>query len=519
MAVEMAERPGSSLATQRLMVLWFPDWPVVAAAAEQDLPAEAPVAVIERGQVHACSAVARAEGVRRGMRKRDASATCPELVVIDSRPERDLRYFESVLAAIEEVSSSVSPIRPGLCATGVPSRFYGGEEEVAAVFTEHLVETGVWDCRIGIADGIFAAEQAARRAAVQGCLVIAPGSAAGFLARLPIGVLDDADMVSLLRRLGIRSLGDFAALSARDVLTRFGRSGDWFHRLARGVDARVAARRLPPLELSGEVDFEPPLETVEPIVFSTRQTAERCVADLAHHGLVCTSVTIEIHGDRGWTGVRTWAHSRWFAASDLIDRLYWQLQGSPAPEPVSAVRLVPEAVESLSDQGEGLWGSAPDERLERGVARLQGMLSPEAVLAPAVQGGRTASKRQAATVWGERVTAARSVSLPWPGSIPPPAPTRIFPEPKPARVVGPEGQPVAVTSRGLLTADPAHFAPEADSRLMRITAWAGPWPIDELWWDEAGGRRVARFQVVCVDGSAWLLMLEDGRWWSEARYD
>ena len=86
--------------------------------------------------------------------------------------------------------------------------------------------------------------------------------------------------------------------------------------------------------------------------------------------------------DGGWTGSRVWAHSRWFTASDLIDRLYWQLQGDPAPEPVTAVRLVPDAVESLADHGEGLWGGTRDDQVERGIARLQGMLGPEEVLAP-----------------------------------------------------------------------------------------------------------------------------------------
>ena len=34
--------------------------------------------------------------------------------------------------------------------------------------------------------------------------------------------------------------------------------------------------------------FEPGLETIEPIVFSTRQTADRLVAELTRHGLVAT---------------------------------------------------------------------------------------------------------------------------------------------------------------------------------------------------------------------------------------
>ena len=167
--------------------------------------------------------------------------------------------------------------------------------------------------------------------------MIEPGGSAAVPAGSAGQRLDDADLATLLRRLGIRSLGDFAALGARDVLTRFGAKGAWLHRLARGLDHRPAVSRRPPLEIDQRVAFEPGLETIEPIVFSTRQTADRCVAELARHGLVCTELRIEVVTDGGWTGSRVWAHSRWFTAADMIDRIYWQLQGDPAPEPVLRV--------------------------------------------------------------------------------------------------------------------------------------------------------------------------------------
>jgi len=126
-----------------------------------------------------------------------------------------------------------------------------------------------------------------------------------------------------------RHAGDYAGfyLSTSDVATRFGRHGSWLHRLSRGTDVRVAAGRRPPLELTQRVAFEPPLETIEPIAFSTRQTADRFVAELSRHGLVCTTVTVEVRGDRGWQGVRTWGHPRWFGSADLVDLVRRQLLG------------------------------------------------------------------------------------------------------------------------------------------------------------------------------------------------
>jgi protein ImuB len=509
---------------ERQLAVWCPDWPVVAAATHHGLSSESPLAVFERGEVFACSAAARVEGVRRSMRRRDASARCPELIVVDRNEASEIRTFETVLAAIEEISAGVAPVRPGLCALRVPSRFYGGEPEAAAVVAEHLVGAGVWDFRMGIADGIFAAEHAARRAAPQDCWIIPRGGSAVFLAGLSIGVLDNGELVTLLRRLGIRSLGDFAALASRDVLTRFGQEGALLHRRARGLDNRPVVSRPPPLDLDQRVSFTPALETVEPIVFSTRQTAERLVAELAHHGLVCTEVRIEVVTEGGWTGSRVWAHSRWFAASDVVDRIYWQLQGDPAPEPVCELRLLPESVESLADHGEGLWGSALNEHVERGIARLQGMLGPEEVLAPSLQGGRSPRDRQLLSPWGERPPSRRNPQLPWPGSIPPPAPARVFATPMPSVVLSQDHRPVRVTSRGLVSAAPAFISIgvvsiDEESELIPIDAWAGPWPIDELWWDPDQARQVARFQVAGVNGSAWLLIIENDQWWTEARYD
>ncbi|MFC6345139.1 DNA polymerase Y family protein, partial [Nocardioides hankookensis] len=63
------------------------------------------------------------------------------------------------------------------------------------------------------------------------------------------------------------------------------------------------------------------------------------------------------------------------------------------------------------------------------------------------------------------------------------------------------------------------FRPEPRGEWLPVAAWAGPWPVEELWW-ESGGRRVARFQVVGVDGRAWLMTWEaPGSWWTEAAYD
>lgn len=92
----------------RVLVVWCPDWPVVAAMNEENLPSHLPVAVLDKGEIFACSPTARLDGVRRGMRRRDAASRCPELLLIDRNADRDVRAFDAVLSAIEEVSPGSS---------------------------------------------------------------------------------------------------------------------------------------------------------------------------------------------------------------------------------------------------------------------------------------------------------------------------------------------------------------------------------------------------------------------------
>jgi protein ImuB len=89
----------------------------------------------------------------------------------------------------------------------------------------------------------------------------------------------------------------------------------------------------------------------------------------------------------------------------------------------------------------------------------------------------------------------------------------------PSVVLSEDHKPVKVTDRGLLTAVPAFVSIGEESDLMPIDAWAGPWPIDELWWEPDQARQIARFQIADVNGSAWLLVVENDQWWTEARYD
>src|SRR4051812_45498558 len=148
----------------RTLVLWCPDWPVAAAEIIEGVPAHGPVAVLHAGRVLACSSAARAEGVRRGQRKRDAEGRCPGLVVVGHDAGRDARAFEPVVAAVEHLAPGVEVVRPGVCALAArgPAWYFGGEEAAAELLVEKVAQDCAVEAQAGIADGVFAATLAAR---------------------------------------------------------------------------------------------------------------------------------------------------------------------------------------------------------------------------------------------------------------------------------------------------------------------------------------------------------------------
>lgn len=558
----------------RSLVLWFPDWPVTALTrasaserAKTGSPAlprapEAgivdptlPVAVIEAGMVVASSAAARAEGVRRGQRRRDAQARCPGLRIVAADEARDQRAFAPVIARIEENAPGVQVVRPGLCALRAkgPARYYGGEVEAARMLLGALREQGLTDVRAGIADGPFTAEQAAKAATTPATPVFAvpAGAAAGFLAPLSVAVLDasalgtpeaprrasahaarsparssarsrapaTADLVGLLARLGVQTLGEFAAMPEERVRERFGDRGVRLHALAGGRDSRPVQPRTPPPELQREVAFEPPLEIADQVAFGMRMAADAFIAGLGAHDLVCTELRVELVGDRGERSDRVWLHPASFDAAAVVDRVRWQL-GEDAEglrSGVTLVRITPEAVDAASHHRPAIFGSAPEERVHHALSRVQAMLGHRAVVTPAIGGGRWLAERQVLVPWGDRAVLAKERGRPWPGSLPDPLPTTVFAEPPTVEVLSLGGYAVEVDERGVVGAVPGVLI--EGGRRRAIEAWAGPWPVVERGWDAARARLAHRFQVVDADGAAWLLVCEGGSWLVEGRYD
>jgi len=460
---------------------------------------------------------------------------------------------------------------------------------------------------------MFTAGLAARLAPVGQPLVVPKDGSAAFLGPIPLRTLvgtgpkgapgrqktasgpeetdlpgtggaDFAALVDLLGRLGLKTLGDLAALPPSAVLGRFGAEGLLAHRLARGLGERSVQGRLPPPDWVVAAELDPPADQLQAAVFVGRALAEELHDRLIGSGLICTRLAIEAETEYGTTLRRSWRHDGALSAAAIGERVRWQLEGwaltgqaadqaspgvhvGPAPLPpspgheaprteqraeaaqagrVTRLALVPEEVRPDDGRQLGFWGNdaGTAARAARALARVQGLLGPAAAVTAVLQGGRDYGEQVLFVPWGEprvplrpggqgaapgagpatggrrsqaRPPKAKDGPPPWPGRLPGLAPALVYRSPLAAQVLGPDGDQVTVGSRGMMNARPTWVVIGTASRTT-VEAWAGPWPLEERWW-EAGGRRRARVQVCTAEGRAYLLALEKRRWWVEATYD
>lgn len=520
----------------RRAVLWVPDWPIVAALAEASLGAETPAGILHGRGLVAVSAAARRAGVRRGMRKRQAQRLCPEIALLPHDEGRDARAFEVVAAAAEGVVSGLEVSRPGILMipAGGASRFHGSEAALAEALVTAVVEAAGCEAGVGVADGLLAAVVAAREN-----VIVPAGASRDFLAPRPVSDLTQAasprqrqavsDLVGVLDRLGLRTLGDVAALPPGDVLARFGSLGTWALRLASGGDLAPPVERRVERDIEVREEFEDGADGVERLAFAARRVAEALDGELLGAGVRCLRVSISVTTERGDALERIWRTDvgarRGAFVRHMTDRVRWQLEGwlsgtSRGPEAANLTSLTLTALDVVAAGAEQdfLWGgiSGADSRAHRAMERIQGLVGAESVLVAEEQGGRTPRDRALLVPWGQEPRGVRRADLPWPGRLPDPAPATVLAAPEPIDLLDAGGRPVAVTSRLYVSAPPTWAV--LDGGTVAVDAWAGPWPVVERWWSEDGARR-AFLQVALSDGRAILVACRLGAWALEAVYD
>jgi protein ImuB len=195
------------------------------------------------------SAPAEAFGVVRGMRLGEAMSRCPGLRLVPPDPEGVRSLWHAVLDRLEGIGAGVESDRAGIAffESGGLRGLHGGDLAGVLAAARRALGPGA---RLGAAPCRFASHAAAlqvRPRRGRRSFVVEERQARDFLAPLPVALLRTRPELQALpevfERLGIRTLGEVAALPSRAVAERFGHPGLLALDLARGRDTPLAPRR------------------------------------------------------------------------------------------------------------------------------------------------------------------------------------------------------------------------------------------------------------------------------------
>lgn len=309
-----------------IVCILIPRFALLGALGDRRTLLDGPVALApEPGReqrVGEASAAAEAFGVRSGMGLGEAFTRCPELRLVPPDPDGTRALWSNMLDRLEGVGASVESDRPGaafFAADGLLGIHGGRLEDVlmaARKALRHRSPGSAAGARVGAGPSRFVAYVAATRARAgrragrgpggsasarlgaavverRSEVVVRARSARSFLAPLPVALLRSRPelegLPDVLERLGIRTLGDLAALSAPAVAERFGHPGLLALDLAAGRDTSLDPRRPPepvverlalPDAASGQ-QLERALELLVSRVLARRERRGRSLRSLA----------------------------------------------------------------------------------------------------------------------------------------------------------------------------------------------------------------------------------------------
>ncbi len=252
----------------------------------------------ERGVVAAASYEARPFGVRSAMPLSRARRLCPNAVFTPCDFDAYREASKSVFAMLDHYSPVIEPIaldEAYLDLTGEEA-LMGPPGSVALRLRDEVKAGCGLDLSIGVASCKLVAKVASELRKPRGLVVVPTGDEAAFLAPLPLGKLPGCGPATALRleRVGVRTIGDLAALPDPLLGELFGQYGRLLGAHARGIDLSPVLPPGDPKSISREVTFDRDVRDTGKV----RATALGLLQDVGHslrgHGLSARTVVLKI---------------------------------------------------------------------------------------------------------------------------------------------------------------------------------------------------------------------------------
>lgn len=305
-----------------------------------------------RGVVAAASYEARAFGVRSAMPSVSAQRRCPDLVFV--RPRFDVYRAVSmqIRAIFARFTDLIEPLSLDEAYLDVTRNKQGMAvaTEVARLIRAQIREETGLTASAGISYCKFLAKLASDLNKPDGQAVIRPAQGPAFVAALPVGRFHGIGPATARKMagLGIHTGADLRACDADFLRTHFGKAGQWYHDISRGIDNRPVQPDRPRKSIGCEDTFARDIHDLPAASAELRRMAARVWHDSQARHLRGRTVTIKLRYSDFHTITRRQTLPAAFASEDELTAAALALLERQFPVPLG-IRLLGVTLSNLED--------------------------------------------------------------------------------------------------------------------------------------------------------------------------
>jgi DNA polymerase IV len=285
-----------------------------------------------RGVVCAASYEARPFGVRSAMPIATARRLCPQGVYLPIRME----HYAQISRQIREILLSFTPLVEPLSldeafldVRGCEGLFGPAEAMARKLKLRIHIETGLI-ASVGAAPNKFLAKLASDHGKPDGLVVVSAEQVTGFLEALPVNRLwgVGAKGEKRLHALGVRTVGQLAALPQKVLVDHIGDFGEHLWRLAHGIDDRPVVPDRDAQSISTETTFAEDLSDRDALRSCLLELVDHLAGRLRAHCLRARTVELKVRSSDFHTRTRSLSlqdatdvtEVLWQAATTLFER-------------------------------------------------------------------------------------------------------------------------------------------------------------------------------------------------------
>lgn len=322
-----------------------------------------------RGVVAAANYVVRKFGVHSAMPTATAMRLCPQAIIVRPR----MSHYAQISGQIREIFERYTPLVEPLSldeafldVTG-SQLLFGSAVQIARRIKDDIYRELRLVASVGVAPNKFLAKIASDLEKPNALVVVQPDQIQAFLAPLPVSRLWGVGRVTgqVFDRLGIQTIGEVRQMSPEVLHRHFGKQGEHFSKLARGIDERQVVPDREAKSISHETTFATDISDHDVLRAWLQELAEQVAYRLRRHQLRGRTVELKLR----FSDFRTINRSHTLPHPTDITHEIWQtvatLLDAALPARRSAVRLLGVGVSGFEVPGQKQLSLFPDESRER----------------------------------------------------------------------------------------------------------------------------------------------------------